>query len=724
MILRLLRGQASAADAAAFAARLRDDVLPASAGREDPAAYVVGVRDEGGRLGYLAVSTWHSIEAVATVDGLAGPSSLFRAVEGVVAFATPEHLELSEPEGDPIGFVANGTVGIVRAVVPFEREAAALELVRRQRSTLLASGDVHGLLLGRRLQEDAVELVAVALWRDRDRMRTYLAERPEGPGIDPRFTDLASHFTFETFEVFDPARPDAVVGVPAVLVVDGERVIVDASTGVEALLGVPAELLLQRRLDDIVTIAARERLEERWATHLRDGREEALVDSGSVLGGPRLLLHRSVANVPAPGLHSILLQPLGASPSDDVEATIRSALGDWLALRGPMPRSGGTLPRLVTAPSTDRLFGRFAEHALEALGSPSMRRLQLHLRGLYPQAVVHPRQLGGEVHPVWYVFRDGRVRPPALPKAWWRGGNVGSIAVDVDGRIVEVDERAAVLGGRPLPGLVGADARTFGVPGSSDDLALLLRLALEEGAVDSTIRVVSARGEPVDLAVHGERDGALLRCRIARLPPLDGAREWFAPISLPSWDDAFVARVEDLCARLAPRDALSFAAELAARLRVRYPGVVVTPLGHPIGFGARTQVLLVYRDGERSPYAEDAWWEDPDAAWLTMRDGRVVEASAGAAALFGLSPAELLASTTGRLLQRREDTPWLVDILRRTGTLHTTTRIVRADGRPAELEYRAVADRDPKGPVRITLRLVEPLSADPGGGSPAALASG
>ncbi len=647
-------------------------------------------------------------------------------------FEEPEHFELAEEAGGndaARSVTTTGAIGLVRAVFQPGTEGQGLDMVRRQQHQLLATGDVGSLLIGRRVRGPTLEIVAVALWPDRDRMRTFLLERPEGPGLDPRFVDLATDLRFETFDVLDLAAPVVTYGEPAALVLDADRVVVDASPAIERRLGRPAELLLGRRLDDMVTDDERAGLPGRWAALLRNGTDDAVVAMRRPDDTVQRLRHRAIANVPAPGLQAVLVTSPDAPEDADVETAVRRALGGWRIPRFDQPVDGNTeAVRLVTLPGSDRLFHRFVGLSLDALGVPSIRRLQLHLRGLYPRAVVHRRELAGENGQTWYVFRDGRVRRSRLPEGWWSSPGVASGTADADGRLVEADDASGALYGLPPAELRERNIRTLGVPGSQDDLALLLRIAFEERTVDSTIRLLGARGEPLDVAFHAERDGDLLRYNVAPVPADDVATDWFAPICLPSWDAAFIGRVEDLCARLAPRDATTFAEELGVRLRVVFPRAVVRPLGRLLGFGPHTEVLLVYRDGEQSPYADVPWWDGPDVARITLIGDQYVEANEAAAALHGVTRDQLLASRLGRYRMAGGDRAWLSAILQRTGMLHTTTTLRLRDGEPVEVEYRAVVSpADPRRvevamratPVASDLRVDDALGASEPGALPA-----
>jgi hypothetical protein len=64
-------------------------------------------------------------------------------------------------------------------------------------------------------------------------------------------------------------------------------------------------------------------------------------------------------------------------------------------------------PILVTNPVDDEVFGRFARMLVED-GVTTVGELEGRLRVVYPDVVVHARELAGEQLVVWYVYREGR----------------------------------------------------------------------------------------------------------------------------------------------------------------------------------------------------------------------------------------------------------------------------------------------------------------------------
>ncbi len=64
---------------------------------------------------------------------------------------------------------------------------------------------------------------------------------------------------------------------------------------------------------------------------------------------------------------------------------------------------------LIVNPRDDAAFVDYVETADDGTGSPA--ELQSRLRERYPEAVVRARDLDGELHKIWYVYRDGHWTP-------------------------------------------------------------------------------------------------------------------------------------------------------------------------------------------------------------------------------------------------------------------------------------------------------------------------
>jgi hypothetical protein len=63
-------------------------------------------------------------------------------------------------------------------------------------------------------------------------------------------------------------------------------------------------------------------------------------------------------------------------------------------------------PTLIANPAEDGIFAVFAQVLVDH-GATSIEELERRLRGIYPDATVHARELAGEPVLIWYVYRDG-----------------------------------------------------------------------------------------------------------------------------------------------------------------------------------------------------------------------------------------------------------------------------------------------------------------------------
>ena len=73
-------------------------------------------------------------------------------------------------------------------------------------------------------------------------------------------------------------------------------------------------------------------------------------------------------------------------------------------------------PTLVVNPGADRVFAAFAAVLVDD-GVSSTVELERRLRPIYPNAIVHRRELASESMLIWYVYRDGRWVDPRAEAA-------------------------------------------------------------------------------------------------------------------------------------------------------------------------------------------------------------------------------------------------------------------------------------------------------------------
>lgn len=154
---------------------------------------------------------------------------------------------------------------------------------------------------------------------------------------------------------------------------------------------------------------------------------------------------------------------------------------------------------------------------------------------------------------------------------------------------------------------------------------------------------------------------------------------------------------------------------LQDELRTIYPRAVVRSRE---AFASLTGVAwYVYRDGRYSPFAPGPpWWEDPAAARIVIDDeGRYLDANPAALELLGVGLDELLAAPSGDFLPPTFSAavPWILQLLRDTGELHSTSVVRPRGDRPDEpVEYHVVKDGDGPGRHVSTIRRVMPGDDD------------
>jgi hypothetical protein len=152
-------------------------------------------------------------------------------------------------------------------------------------------------------------------------------------------------------------------------------------------------------------------------------------------------------------------------------------------------------------------------------------------------------------------------------------------------------------------------------------------------------------------------------------------------------------------------------ADLEHALRQIYPLAVVRerdPLASIDGLA-----WYVYRDGRYSPFVDaEAWWEDPAAARIVLGDdGRFLDATDPALTMLGTDLDGLRSATAGDFTvpEYRKMVPWIFQLMRDTGELHSTSmlRPRRGPDRPIEFHFT----RDGDGPGRH-VSVIRPVPAE------------
>lgn len=299
------------------------------------------------------------------------------------------------------------------------------------------------------------------------------------------------------------------------------------------------------------------------------------------------------------------------------------------AARRPRPRPAPFTLR--TIPSTDAAFEAHVQAVVGRLEDPDPEALQERLRGLFPFALVRPRDLAGEPQAIWYVYREGRWLPPE-PPGWWRDPTLPTLRLDLDGWISEASPAAAEFLAVELPSLTGRHFTDFVVPGSLGDSELLFRTLLEVGHVSSTLAMVDAERRVRAFQAFARVDGGRIVAVLRPVPlgPVDPGR--LPPAELPRLElhPPHDAAFADLASELARRMSDPTAEGLERRLRRTWPHATVL---------AADDAWIVTRDGPdgRPAGSPDGWWDDarlPRVVW--DREALIVEANEAAATHLGV----------------------------------------------------------------------------------------
>jgi hypothetical protein len=182
-----------------------------------------------------------------------------------------------------------------------------------------------------------------------------------------------------------------------------------------------------------------------------------------------------------------------------------------------------------------------------------------------------------------------------------------------------------------------------------------------------------------------------------------------ALLCFPHWDPVFAGEVRRRFGELQA----STPEALEERLRRTFPLAVVHARDDLASFVGTA--WYVYRDGRYSPFSQPtAWWEEPCTPRLILADdGAYLDATDPALSLLGVSHDELLAAHSGDFTtpEFREIVPWVLQLLRDTGELHSMSMLrPHGGGSDIPVEYHITRDGDGPGRHVSAFRLV-PLEA-------------
>jgi PAS domain-containing protein len=349
-------------------------------------------------------------------------------------------------------------------------------------------------------------------------------------------------------------------------------------------------------------------------------------------------------------------------------------------------RDARRLPRLLPIPSDDLAFAGFVRDI--ASRDPLLRPedLQERLARLFPRVAVRARDLSGEP-PSWYVYRDGRWRPPTDPR-WWRRPDVPALRFDADGWLEHANP-----GARGLLAIQDGDHHhysDFVAPGAGGDSAELFRIVRDGQALEATLLLRPMDGGLIACELHAEaaEGGAAAWLRLAEdvTPP---QRITFVAPRLrcePASDAVFARWAERALARLPDADPDA----LTLRLRRLYPHATLETAED--GWIARRDGP----EGEPRPAwsAGPAWWTQPQVARVRYDgQGLIVDANEAASALLG-------SVLVGRHWQElvvpgtHDDVAEVIDLIRDTGEVLSRFRMPGPGGDLVEFDSWTRGDGD------------------------------
>jgi hypothetical protein len=341
-------------------------------------------------------------------------------------------------------------------------------------------------------------------------------------------------------------------------------------------------------------------------------------------------------------------------------------------------------PQLIAIPSSDSAFRAFIERTQQRTQATSAIEFERRLRRTYPRVLVRERGLTGEA-PSWYVYRDGAWRGPDRA-SWWTDPNLPRVEVSADGWIEGLNAGARAI--------LGLDETTeprhftdFVVAGNLDDANALFEIVRATGALEATVVVQPATGDPiavdVRVAVEGDRLVGVLQLasdvdaeRGAARPALPDRIEYRPPT-----DVAFRAYATRSLGRM-PEPTPD---GLALRLRRLYPHARVEAT--PDGWIAR-------RDHDADEARRDEWWRAADLPRVRYdAQALILEANDAATHFFGRP-------LVGHHWQEfvtagsTEDVAIMLDILAAVGEAESRFRMPGGDGSFLEFDSYTIASGD------------------------------
>jgi PAS domain S-box-containing protein len=169
--------------------------------------------------------------------------------------------------------------------------------------------------------------------------------------------------------------------------------------------------------------------------------------------------------------------------------------------------------RIVTFPRDDAAFEAHVNVARAQLKTWDAATIVDRVRAAYPLVQARLADRAAHLDPltkVWYVFRDGAIRPPTRDLSWADDPDVPRAVLSHEGLYCDVNDAAAALFGVSRDEVIGKPAGSFTSHEPEPELGdHLLGIAESEGQLRSTAVVTRRDGEtwPIEFVVRPTREG-------------------------------------------------------------------------------------------------------------------------------------------------------------------------------------------------------------------------
>lgn len=227
---------------------------------------------------------------------------------------------------------------------------------------------------------------------------------------------------------------------------------------------------------------------------------------------------------------------LARIPEALLTASIRTAC--LAAAAGPDPRPlvpertigfvAVANPVVICLPSADVAFRAAVQSALEGSDALTAASLQSRLRSLYPGALVRLRELSGELHPVWYAYRDGTYVASSEP-TWHTEPGTAWLRLDAaTAEILGVNDALLALLAATADQLVGRPLFDFTYAENAQMLARQRDVVARGEMLHSIGRARALDGRDVVLEYVCYRVGEAVECWY-RPASIAGSRDRYPP---------------------------------------------------------------------------------------------------------------------------------------------------------------------------------------------------